>query len=196
MTWTYGGVYKIENTLTGDFYIGSSVNLNKRLTTHKNKLSRGCHDNLHLQNSWCKYGESNFKFAPLIICDEENLLMYEQLFIDNLVPTYNKRIIATSNIGIRLQDSTKEKIRLANIGRKHSDETKQKCAIASAKSRKNIKTHHITLLSPDGIIYKDIFNMAKFCREHDLKGKHMWNLTSRTVPTYKGWKLLPEESAI
>jgi len=33
-----GDIYKIANIVTGDFYIGSSVNINKRFNRHENML--------------------------------------------------------------------------------------------------------------------------------------------------------------
>ena len=46
------GIYKIENIITGKAYIGQSFNIHRRLNAHKNKLLKGCHVNIHLQNSW------------------------------------------------------------------------------------------------------------------------------------------------
>ena len=76
------GIYKIENIIDGKVYIGSSINISKRLKNHKIMLSGGYHDNKYLQNSVVKYGINNFNFEVLEICDEDNLVKKENYFID------------------------------------------------------------------------------------------------------------------
>ena len=71
------GIYLIQNLENGKKYYGSSLNLDKRLYEHKRNLRLGQHDNKHLQNSWNKYTEDNFKFEiveeiPIIEDEEEN----------------------------------------------------------------------------------------------------------------------------
>lgn len=39
------GIYKIENTVAGKFYIGSAVCFNRRWNQHKSELSKGMHCN-------------------------------------------------------------------------------------------------------------------------------------------------------
>jgi hypothetical protein len=53
------GIYKIENLIDGKTYIGSSVNLESREYKHFWMLERGSHDNIHLQNSYNKFGKGN-----------------------------------------------------------------------------------------------------------------------------------------
>lgn len=44
-------IYKIMNNINGEFYIGSSVNLNRRISAHTCDLNKGKHRNKHLQNA-------------------------------------------------------------------------------------------------------------------------------------------------
>lgn len=66
------GVYKITNTISGDFYIGSArISFHKRWSKHKWQLRTNKHPNKHMQNSWNKYGETAFNFSILEICPKE-----------------------------------------------------------------------------------------------------------------------------
>lgn len=98
------GIYQILNTINNKRYIGSSKNLTHRLWEHKNKLSLGKHSNPHLQSAWNVYGDKAFKFSIIKICDEENLLGFEDYFIktyisNNKLYGYNIRKVAKSNSG-------------------------------------------------------------------------------------------------
>lgn len=83
------GIYKITNLINGKFYIGSSKNLRMRLWKHRALLRHNKHENLHLQNSWNKYGENNFDYAILEKCNECEQFEREQFYIDTLRPEYN-----------------------------------------------------------------------------------------------------------
>ena len=57
------GIYKIECSITGVVYIGSTtVSFKKRWRKHKQRLRHNYHENSYLQNAWNKYGEDNFIF--------------------------------------------------------------------------------------------------------------------------------------
>lgn len=75
------GIYYIQNTVTKQFYIGQSINLNHRLNTHFNLLRKNDHFNKHLQNSFNKYGEENFKSGVLQYCDRSELDELEITYI-------------------------------------------------------------------------------------------------------------------
>ena len=83
-------VYKITNTITGDFYIGSSKNIKNRLAAHKCKSTWKIHPNNQLYLDMQKYGIDNFIFEILEEVEEEKLKETEQQFIELLNPTYNQ----------------------------------------------------------------------------------------------------------
>jgi predicted GIY-YIG superfamily endonuclease len=56
-------IYKIENKITGEKYIGQTLNYEKRIENHLSKLRNNKHVNYKLQNAWNKYGEENFVFS-------------------------------------------------------------------------------------------------------------------------------------
>lgn len=99
------GIYKIECTMNGRKYIGSSKDVLYRLRKHKERLRIGKHVNKALQNGFSTYGEECFLFEPMFFCKTEELLAYEQLVMDCYKTTikpygYNIRKKAESNSGI------------------------------------------------------------------------------------------------
>ena len=63
------GIYKIQNLINDKVYIGQSVDIEKRWSTHKAELKNNYHYNVHLQSAWNKYGEENFEFSIVEECD-------------------------------------------------------------------------------------------------------------------------------
>lgn len=76
------GIYKIVNTVNGNFYIGSSSNIRKRKEKHFRYLRNDEHENKHLQNAFNKYGESVFIFEVIKYVEQSHLLEQEQLFLN------------------------------------------------------------------------------------------------------------------
>lgn len=58
-----GYIYQIKNDITGQSYIGQTVNIFRRQREHFNELDNNKHCNSKLQNSWNKYGRDNFSFT-------------------------------------------------------------------------------------------------------------------------------------
>lgn len=79
---TITGVYSITNTVNGRIYVGSSLDITKRISAHKSALKRGDHHSVTLQRSFDKYGTDNFVFKTELICSGENRVMYEQVLMD------------------------------------------------------------------------------------------------------------------
>ena len=74
-----GYVYTITNKVNGKAYIGSTITLPRlRWNTHKSALRRGVHHSYKLQSGWDKYGEKNFDFAIVLVCEKTLALSYEQ----------------------------------------------------------------------------------------------------------------------
>ena len=85
------GVYKITNTVTKDFYIGSSKDVKQRWACHKcHSTWKKCPDNpMYLDMK--KYGLDYFEFEILKEVEIDRLKEAEQQFIEILKPTYNDR---------------------------------------------------------------------------------------------------------
>lgn len=105
------GVYIIKNIINGKFYIGSSKNIGYRFTAHLNLLNKQIHSNIHLQRSFNKHSIENFVINALIYCPENELLDWEQFFIDQLKPEFNISLSSLSPMkGRKHSEATMEKL--------------------------------------------------------------------------------------
>ena len=100
------GVYKITNTITGDFYIGSSKNVKHRLAYHKCKSTWSKCPNNPMYLDFQKYGIDKFAFEILEEVEEEKLKETEQQFIELLKPTYNQ--INANGLNVEKRKKTKK----------------------------------------------------------------------------------------
>jgi group I intron endonuclease len=127
------GIYKITCLLTGDFYIGQSVDLYRRRSNHFTNLKQNKHFGMYIQNAYNKYGEENFKFEVLLYCEPFELTRYEQVLVDLYKPAYNSRLICVdSGLGTTRSEETKQKQSKSLLGHVVSEETKQKISIANS----------------------------------------------------------------
>ena len=85
------GVYKITNTVTGDFYIGSSKNIKSRWADHKKPSVWKNYPNSPMYHDMQKYSVKKFELQILEEVEPEHLKEKEQQFIETLKPTYNDR---------------------------------------------------------------------------------------------------------
>lgn len=133
------GIYRIVCLVNNKFYIGSAVNIYRRLfstssTAHLINLRKGTHINKHLQNAWNKYKEVSFKFEILELCNKADLLSREQYYLDTLLFAkeylehkdnrflqlgYNLQPIAGSPLGVRASKETKRKLSKSKMGLKN-----------------------------------------------------------------------------
>ena len=83
------GIYKVTNNITGEFYIGSSKDIEKRWYQHKNPAFWKQHSNVKLYQIMAQYGRDNFTID--VIEETDNLREREQYWVDQLKPSYNVR---------------------------------------------------------------------------------------------------------
>lgn len=158
------GVYRIRNTVNGKVYVGSSINIVKRLLDHKNDLKRQ-ENTPYFQNAWNKYGSENFSFEVIrelhfkdqdIEFLKQHLLANEQIYLD-LYESYKRENgynicpIAGSSLGAKQTEEHRQKNREVNSGSKnpmygkhHTEESKQKNREAQKiiKNRPEVKLHN------------------------------------------------------
>lgn len=85
---TTPGIYYITNLLTGRRYVGSSINVEKRLACHARKLKDNKHQNKELQADFNKLGEGGFSFDIIEVVLNENLLFNRE---NQHIVTQNQR---------------------------------------------------------------------------------------------------------
>jgi group I intron endonuclease len=133
------GLYQIKNTISGGVYIGRSVDVDNRLTHHRNELRRGVHRNRRLQNSWNKYGLEAFKFQLLWEKSPDELyelegFVLEFLWGDERLYNHYKLSYGGFEPGNKIgcfprSEETRERMRQAFIGRVFSDEHRNKIRV-------------------------------------------------------------------
>ena len=102
------GIYIIINTITGDFYIGSSKDIKERWRRHKKPSNWKKSPNNPMYQDMQKYSIEKFELKILAVVEPDKLKETEQHFIEELKPTYNNRNAKGWNIE-RCKESQKER---------------------------------------------------------------------------------------
>ena len=145
------GIYKIINTITGDFYIGSSNDVKRRWREHKCQSSWNKQPNSQLYQDMKKYGVDKFVFEVLAEVEIEKLKEKEQQFIETLKPTYNS-IRANGWDFERYKEYNKEyqKTEKGKKSHKESQKEYQKSDKGKESHRKANKEYNNQLCSYNG----------------------------------------------
>lgn len=162
------GIYKIENTLNGKFYIGSSCRIKQRWKRHESDLRCKKHHSLALQRAYNKYGNV-FRYSIITPCSKKDLLILEQFHLDNLKPQYNICKTAKNCRGIKQSKQTIEKRKLSlqkyweieGLKRPNSKQNKKKKRDYNGqlKIERDKRDIEIIKLLKKGILQKDIAEM-------------------------------------
>jgi group I intron endonuclease len=93
------GVYVIENEVTGHVYVGSSMNVERRIRGHLSALQSGISPVQKLQEAWNSDGKSAFRTAVLEVAPAGDMLARaEQKWIDQYADRlYNGTLTAARN---------------------------------------------------------------------------------------------------
>jgi group I intron endonuclease len=136
-------IYKITNTISGKFYIGSTNNISRRWIHHRSLLRNKKHHNKHLQHSYNKHGIENFIFEVLEEVAEENLITREQELLDTLKPFGDKgynisKVAGSPMAGMNHTEEVKQLLSQKLSGENHPHYGKP----VSEKWRRNISKAH------------------------------------------------------
>lgn len=127
------GIYLLHNNVNGKCYIGSGVDLRRRLGSYYSP-SRLI-DGRHISNSLLKYGHSSFSLVVLVILGntgtvvKTDIINKEQMFIDLYKPTLNINPRAGSSLGFKHSSKSKELISQSRKGKPLSEATKKRLSL-------------------------------------------------------------------
>lgn len=143
------GIYCITNIINKKYYIGRASNFKIRYKKHLNDLRKSKHCNKYLQNAFNKYGEDNFEFKIIEICEKEDYKELEQKYLNEVEDwdsCYNLSKSAEGGCGLHT-DETKAKMSAAHTGRMHPEEVKAKIGVAQTGD----KHHNYGKKTPDEV---------------------------------------------
>lgn len=151
------GIYKILNTITGKFYIGSAKNIAHRWRVHRSDLKLQKHGSIIFQRSWDLHGEKIFKFEIIELCEKEKLIEREQFWLDWFKPYdpnigYNINKFAGSRLGTKHTEEFKAKRSAMMKGKKQSPELIAKRAAANTGNKRSEETKAKMRLAQNGHI--------------------------------------------
>jgi group I intron endonuclease len=123
--------------VNGKMYVGSSGDIEKRMSDHRVALNRGSHHSVTLQRAWEKYGADAFEFSVVAVVEHpEQLLAEEQRWIDHYRCVgrrgYNVSPTAGSPRGVKHSAEARDRMRAAKIGRKLTPEHRAKIGASGA----------------------------------------------------------------
>lgn len=151
-----GGIYEIVNTANGRRYIGSAVLMEQRQRQHFNALARGKHHNAKLQAAWNKYGAEAFEFHVLMACfDPQELVPWEQRYMDEIHPEHNLSPTAGSPLGMKHSAASRANMSASQKGQTPEVLAKMAAVLRgrpmSAEQRAKIKAAHLARRPADWV---------------------------------------------
>jgi group I intron endonuclease len=148
------GIYAIIHKMSGHWYIGQSIDVERRWHEEIRELNLGTFHNTHLLRAWKKYVQESFEFRLLFECSTERLTACEQAVFDLIrscgIKCYNqgpfmdspmkgrhwtaeeRAQIGSRQLGRKHSAATRLSISSALMGHKHSSETRAKIGLTSA----------------------------------------------------------------
>lgn len=202
------GVYVINAIEINKAYVGSSVDIHKRIRQHKAHLDNNRHYNKALQDYFNKYGRDGIKCSLLYECPKEKLTESEQFFItlyDGI--SFNVMKVASRHIGWKPSIETRRKISKANtnpsqeVRRKISEALKNPSEetlrrMSAAQSNRSKETlAKLSESKKDKTIYRFYHHIhgERYCTQLQLKtdfdlSTHLSSVITGKRKSTGGWK--------
>ena len=188
------GIYMIKNMVNSKIYIGQAVDIERRWRKHRSGLRGNDHGNKHLQNSWNKYGESNFEFTIICECAESQLDTMEIDYIAKL-KTYNTDFGYNKTYGGeggRPTEETRRKQSESHKGKTLSEETRRK--MSESRKGKNCGKHSPNYGKHLSEEHKKKLSEANKGKKNPNYGKHLSEETKKKLSEANKGKSLSEET--
>lgn len=174
-----GVVYKILNVITGNFYIGSTMNYNNRVWQHRSSMRAHVHKNPNIQNEFMNFGERAFVFGVIEdnISDKINLMDKEQYYIDKLKPTYNVHINSRGPKGVKRNQKIKDKLAIAQKKENRKNifwlDHSKRSEFISAKMSNALSFYRISIYDKKTLSYIETIKGCFFvAKKYKLKSSH------------------------
>lgn len=146
------GIYKITDSVSGRYYVGSSVDISRRWLQHRYRLDRGTHPNPILQSAWRAHGAASFSFCVVeeVSC-EADLLPREQQWLDASLSAQDKMCmnvlpVAGSCLGVKRSPETRARMAASQKGKKASPEARMKMRLAKLGKKQNLSPERLASL--------------------------------------------------
>nr|YP_009577904.1 GIY-YIG endonuclease [Cordyceps cicadae]QBG64891.1 GIY-YIG endonuclease [Cordyceps cicadae] len=146
------GIYMWTNKLNGKKYVGSSVNLRRRMLQYYNVNRLLNEKSMPINISLLKHGYQNFSLTILEFCDINSLMFKEKHYFEVYSPEYN--ILKTPGSpdrgkGWKHSEAVINKIRIAAINRMKSPEVLAEMSVNQSSGIKvevtDIETQTVTI---------------------------------------------------
>jgi group I intron endonuclease len=168
------GIYKWENNMTKEIYIGSAIHLKKRLIEYyrPSYLTHPTRGRSIICYALIKYGFSNFNLEILEYCSKEELIEKEQYYLDLLNPEYNIFKYAYSSLGYKHTLEAIQKISQAKkgqfkgennafFGKNHTNEVKELMRTTALKRNKPNNAKPIILFDSNKVMIQEFKSITE-----------------------------------
>lgn len=180
------GIYQIYNPINNKRYIGSSINVERRLKEHLRNLEKNRHCNDHLQSAYNKYKDV-LQFQFLEECEPDECLIFEQYYLDyykSYIREFGYNIDPEAKYaGKHLSEETKEKIRQKALCRKISKETIEKIRLKNLGKKRPKQSDK---MKSRWDITKQYFGYN--CMSEEKKKEVIDKIRIKTIERYKDYR--------
>lgn len=193
------GIYAIEHISTNKIYVGSSVTPSDRMVGHRRELRKGTHSNAHLQNSWNKHTENEFRFYIIednlsaeLLESKENEYMIRYGIANEITGTFDETKGFNMSWAGRegFMDPSRRKTGKdhPNFGKSSWNKNKTLSADHRDKVSKNNGNQKTYILT--GIDGKEITvtNLNRFCRDNGYKTVSLGHFKNGKLKKWYGYK--------
>lgn len=168
------GIYKWENKISGEYYIGSAIDLSKRMSEYyrESYITHPSRGKSIICYALVKYGYKNFSLSILEYCNRTEVISREQYYLDLLNPSYNILKYAYSSDGYKHTLEAIQKISLAKkgkfikednsfYGKTHTEEVKELMSQAALKRTKPNNARPVFLKDSNNNIIGDFKSITE-----------------------------------